>query len=233
MSQLLQENEFSGKEVLGRFWVAHEDRSESLSYKVNPDAVDENITNTGREYLIHWTRAVNGAWPTERAIDYYRALLASDSYPRDALNTLCNILRAGVVKASGRHMPGSEPTVSFTGLSPCDALPLMRWRARYREMSFEPYGIGVRRGRAHELGVRPVEYYQGKRPSEKHESHLWLTQSLGEKGDWGREEEYRHLGDFPIANLDRDDLICFCRTGEEATALEREFGIRAVAFLSD
>ena len=230
MSQLLEENTISGKPVESRFRVTHEDRETALSYKLDPNEVTDEIAAVNHNYLIHWTRATNCAWPTEKAIDYYRSLVTADCYPRGACDTLRNILASKVIKASGRHMPERIPTVSFTRLSPVETLPLMRWRARYREMSFEPYGIGIEKEYARDLGIQQVQYYEGRRPPDRHESHLWLTQSLGEKGDWGREGEYRYRGDLDLSKVPSEYLVCLTRSREEALSVRRDFGIRAVAF---
>ena len=97
-------------------------------------------------------------------------------------------------------------------------------------MSFEPYGIGVERGCALAGGIRPVRYIEkGERSPDDNEA--WLTQSKGVITDWRSEQEYRHRGDFDFGDIPGDRLLVFTHRSEEATLIEREFGIRAVSFL--
>ncbi len=102
----------------------------------------------------------------------------------------------------------------------------MKWRARYAEMSFEPYGVGIRKEKASKLGIRPVIYYEGAKPAE-FASTPWLCQSVGTKTDWRQEAEYRHHGDLTL-DISPQDIVLFCKTAKEANQLKLEFGIPAI-----
>jgi hypothetical protein len=127
-------------------------------------------------------------------------------------------------------MPGNIPTVSFSGISPLEFAGLMRWRARYREMSFEPYGIGIEREFALRHGIKPVMYYEKECPLSPQGCDFWLTQSRGMKTDWRNEDEYRFRGDFSLAHVSHDKIVCFCFETKQARTIKRQYGIKAIAF---
>ena len=107
-------------------------------------------------------------------------------------------------------------------------LPLMKWRSRYRQMSFEPYGIGIEKTTAIQLGIVPVHYYRKKEyPKDK---PPWQLQSQGMKTDWKQEAEYRYPGDFNLSDIEPKKVAYFCHTRDEADFIEKSFGIRSYAF---
>ena len=232
MSQLLETAGSTGKRILREFQVDYTGRMAGLGYRIRADQLSGEIAAIREQYLTHWTRAANSAWPTERLQDYYLAVAESGEYPRSAAATLQNIVLTGTIAASPRNMPGGIPTVSFSSLPPRELTPLIRWRARYSHMSFEPYGIGIDKDVALSAGIRPVRYYtaldrcppQGER---------WLRQSAGERSDWRREKEYRFQGDFDLSRIARDKLLLFCRYRSEVPLIEKATGIKTVSFLSE
>ncbi|UCD62911.1 MAG: hypothetical protein JSW34_09120 [Candidatus Zixiibacteriota bacterium] len=233
METLIEQERLQGKQLIDDFRIAYRGRSAPLAYHIKPGRLNPCLDEVGAGFLIHWTRTFNSAWPGERLIEYYRAVVSSDRYPRTAFDSLLNIATEKTIRASSRHMPSGTPTVSFSGRKPCEMAALMKWRARYREMSFEPYGIGIEKRSALALGVRPVNYRQNrsKAPSEKGQpSPAWLTQSGGVKADWTREDEYRFKGDLDLSRLDVNKVALFCHKVEEARHLERVTGIRALSF---
>ena len=156
MTGLLEAASSAGNNIDHRFLIRYQRRHEKLAYTLDKTRLSDQIKQCGNEYIIHWTRAANGPAPEERAVDYYRDILRADKYPRSAFDTLRRIIVTGRLIASPRHMPKNTPVVAFCALSPLDVIPLMRWRARFGEMSFEPYGIGIRREVAKLIGIRPV-----------------------------------------------------------------------------
>jgi hypothetical protein len=229
MSRLLDEARGQGKPIIGSWKTPYESREDALGYSIDESQLTDEIKSFGDEYLVHWTRGLNGPWPTERAIDYYLAVARSQSHPRDGLDSLRNIIRRRRIMASSRNMPDRTPTVSFSALPPKELTPLIRWRARRRQMSFEPYGIGIEREHGNTLGIQPVRYY---RRDEDRPSDLpaWLTQSGGVKTDWRQEKEHRYRGDLDFYDVPKKKLICFCRTRREAGRLQDSSGIRTVPF---
>ncbi len=156
------------------------------------------------EWLVHWTRSNSGKWPGERDAEFFRDLLADGSrYVRDAGSTLCRMLSERRVRSSAWRMPGGVPAVSFSALSPGEAVELMRWRKRYVRMSFEPYGIAVEKKVLLHMGAREVSYIEGERAVEEAGERLF-TQSAGDEGRWAREREWRLPGDLDLAGVPAD-----------------------------
>lgn len=169
------------------------------------EQINQEIYSLGADFLFHWTRATTRPWPTERPLDFYQAIIESQTYPRTGLDTLCNILDTNTIVASSRHMPTGVSTVSFSALTPPEAISLMRWRMRYREMSFEPYGIGIRKEAALKAGILPVEYLERNELKEVRER--WRFQSVGARTDWRKEAEYRYPATLPLNQFSRDDVV--------------------------
>jgi hypothetical protein len=232
MSALLSELGKKDKKIEKRFIIDYKERTTALTYGIEERYITGEIKNIRNgQYITHWTRTANSSWPTERLIDYYTAIIESESYPRNAFATLQNILKTKQIVASSSHMPDNTPTVCFTALSPCEIVPLIRWRARYRQMSFEPYGIGITKHYALKQGIQPVQYYKKKADCHVPQYDMWLTQSSGKKTDWRAEEEYRFRGDFDLSLIPYEKLICFCFTEQEAVSIEKNFGIKALSFI--
>jgi hypothetical protein len=217
------------RSVEARFQIEYQGRRGKLAYTLDQDRLSDQMRQCGGDYIIHWTRAVNGPWLGERPVDYYRELVQSDRHPRSAFDTLMRILDTRCLIASPRHMPRNTPVVAFSALAPAEVIPLMRWRARFGEMSFEPYGIGLRRSVAERAGIRPVQYGD-KLPEKSAPADYWICQSPGTRTDWREEQEYRHLGDLDFSGIPKDDLAVFCLTPEERAVISDRFGLRAVSF---
>ena len=230
MDELLKWAAEGVKTVVTDFQTGYGRRTVSLGYMIDPHALNPELNETGHRHLVHWSRTCNGKWPGETARQYYLDVAKSPAYPRSAYDTLRRIVAMRRVIASGRHMPSGTKTVSFTGLACHDVVPLMRWRARYRQMSFEPYGIGITRHTAARDGIGPVTYFDPKsrRPPKE---QRWLWQSTGVHTDWRTEAEYRHHGDLDLTEISDKDLILFCRFHQEAENLQREFGLKTISLL--
>jgi hypothetical protein len=225
---LLDKIEKSGKPVESRFEIPYRKRDEKIKYSLTNEIAGIKLQDTLDPYLIHWTRTSEGPWPGEILADYYEAILNSESYPRDAFSTLKKILSEGVITASSRHMPSGIRTVSFTGATLEEFVPLMRWRARYREMSFEPYGIGLEKQTALQRGIHEVIYDEC--PEKTGSQKRWIYQSTGKMGLWTVEKEYRCRGDFSLREIQPEKIICFCFKRDEAEEIERKFKVKAVSF---
>jgi hypothetical protein len=226
MARRVQEGRDRGAHIDRRFEVPYENRRDPIAYGPSDDLPHPALAKVGHRYIIHWTRASHRPWPTERAIDFFTAILQSPTYPREAVHSLCNIIETARIAGSSRHMPGRIPTVSFSGVPPAAMIPLMRWRARYAEMSFEPYGIGIPREVAGDHGIYPVRYHN--RDAEAGDGPLWLRQSEGTKGNWRAEDEWRCRGDLELSTIPREKLVCFCRTSDEAREMNNRYGLAAV-----
>jgi len=230
MFSLMSEARGRGMDVNELFFMEYQKQKNEHSFRITSESVNPEIDNIDGEYLIHWTRAVSDKWPNEKLIDYYRAIASSDSYPRNGCDTLQRIVESGHILASARNMPGKVPTVSFSGMNPRQLIPMIKWRARYHQMSFEPYGIGVSRDLVETLQIKQVNYFQDKADLIGSTSPPWLNQSVGKVTDWRPEQEYRHRDDFNLKDIPRDQMILFCRFVAEAKELEGRFGIRTIPF---
>ena len=230
MASLLETARSEGKRIVEDFECPYVDRAVPLAYVIGNEDLNPELSGLADRYIFHWTRATNTAWPGERLIDFYHDIMASESYPRSAFDTLCRILRDRLLIASSRHMPERIPTVSFSGLPLAETAPLMRWRARYSEMSFEPYGIGIDRRACERAGIRTVQYCNRSESVSEFGEERWLQQSIGSITDWRQEKEYRHRGDLSLAELSTDELVVVSRTPEEARGIENRFQIKAVSY---
>jgi len=226
MEILINEMSGAGIAIERSFQIPYE-KSEKIKYEISDPQIETNTIFKKGKYIIHWTRGSNGPWPTERLTDYYEAVLNSATYPRDAFSTLKNILYSKVIKASSRHMPDKEKIVAFTGCIPLEFVKNMRWRSRYTEMSFEPYGIAIEMKAAIDAGVRKVVYVNSRK--DKNQNENWLIQSYGEKGFWVEEDEYRFKGDFYLKDFCRDQMVVICRNKEECEIVEKDTGLRAIS----
>ncbi len=218
-----------GMTISRYFEIPYKKRKQKLGYQIDTDNLSPALEGIGNHYLIHWTRASRGPWPTESRYAFYRDIVNSETYPRGAFETLKNMLCTLHIKSSSLHMPSNIPTVSFSALAPFDAISLMRWRSRYVQMSFEPYGIGVEKVFAKKIGILPVQYYKkGNLPK----CERWLTQSIGIKGYWPGEAEYRFRGDLDFSGIPRDKLVVFCYRPSEAEYIAECFGLAAFSIIS-
>jgi hypothetical protein len=228
MDSLLQRLCRQGKSVENRFQVAYEKRVQPLAYRLKAEQLNPELRQLEDQYLIHWTRAANSAWPTEKLIDYYKAVIESENHPRSAFSTLMNIISIRKIVATPKNMPTGIPTVSFSNLPPAKIAPLITWRSRFQQMSFEPYGIGIEKQYAMSKGVCPVRYYH-KNCDCTHNSERWLWQSRGKKGDWRAEREYRYKGDLDLSCFPSNRLLALCCTQRQAEVIEKSTGIQAVS----
>ena len=219
----------SAKECLNDFRIDYHPQKANIAYRIDKDQLSRELPSLLSPYLIHWTRASNDPWPTEIKFDYYQAIASSNTYPRSAIAGLENMLTHGVIKASARHMPQKTLTVSFSGLIPQKAVNLMHWRARYCQMSFEPYGIGIEKEYAKSMGIQAVQYYKAN--GKPINIAPWLCQSIGRHSDWRMENEYRYLGDLDLFRIPREKIICFCYRLSEASNIQKRFGIKSIALV--
>lgn len=232
MADLIERAEQTGHRIDRRFEVTHTPRGEPLKLTLDGQRLSDEILRFEGDYIIHWTRATSQPWPDERKIDFYRAILDSDSWPRSGLDTLERIIRMKKILASSRNMPDATATVSFSTLSPGEVVPLMRWRARFGEMSFEPYGIGIERETAARIGIREVNYYDLGDKTSVAPADRWLRQSTGKVTDWRAEKEWRYLGEVLLEGFPADAVVLFCMTSHEADSLRRRYPYWVVSFLA-
>ncbi|UCD16330.1 MAG: hypothetical protein JSV44_07630 [Candidatus Zixiibacteriota bacterium] len=197
--------------------------------RIDPEFMNPDLDCLLRDYLIHWTRSCHGPWPGETIYQWYDALTSSATRnPRSALDTLVRVLLEKKLRSSDRHYRRGVPAVSFSGLPPSQAVDLMKWRARYREMTFEPYGIAVRRDMARQVGIRKVFYGSPEMYPYLEEENRPYFQSIGIKGYWMPEREYRHIGDLDLSLIPSDALAVIVWKGDDIQAVRGIFNGRVV-----
>jgi hypothetical protein len=221
LDRLLKAKSLRGKTAIDSFRLTDAPSRKSCKITLDPKELNPNIDRVLENCLIHWTRACNGPWPGEKASDYYKAVIDSDSkYPRDGLETLKRILEEKRLRASPRHYRKNLSVVAFSALKPSEAIRLMKWRARYRQMTFEPYGVAIQKEYALQLGVREVLYGSAEMFDCLGKEEQPYFQNIGKIGYWKPENEYRHLGDVELQSLPDDVLFAVVWKKEEAASLQ-------------
>ena len=230
MSSLLSKSYADGKVIVRKFEIEYEKKKSKLAYQVDISALSEKIKALDESYLVHWTRATNCRWPDENELEFYRMIFSSDKYRRTAFDTLRKILSTEFIMASSKNMPSNVKTVCFSGLVPAETVGFMKWRARYCQMSFEPFGIGIERNYAVAHGIKKVRYYEASQEKHIVGKDNWLWQSAGKKTDWRNEKEFRYKGDFEFSSVPKEKLVVFCHYKEQANFIQYQTGLQAMSF---
>ncbi|MDR2115432.1 MAG: hypothetical protein LBP87_03520 [Planctomycetaceae bacterium] len=170
-------------------------------------------------YLWHWTRGKNGIWEGETRREFCNDLLDSRSAPRNALATLCRILRERKIRAGNFHIAGNISVTSFTENHPANSAMLFTWRRDCQRMNFEPYGIGIPCDYAYSKGGRLLKY--GAVPD-------WDT--MQSENRWKNEREWRVRGDFVLDDECTKKMIVIVRKTHEIEHIRTFFAGRIVAY---
>ena len=193
--------------ISDQYLTPYDKKGISCKIIVNRGLINNDIDNRLSDFIIHWTRTSNNPWPGEKLYDYYDALTNStDNYPRSAFNTLLRIVKESKLRSSGRHHRKGIKAVAFSELKPTQAISLMKWRARYGEMTFEPYGIAIRKEAAKNIGIRQVIYGNNDLHEKLDDEYKPYYQSIGSKGFWVPEKEWRHIGDINLTTIEPDAI---------------------------
>lgn len=230
MSKLLLKSSAGGKTIVREFETGYEKKKSKLAYQIDSSALSNKIKELEKSYLIHWTRATNSRWPDENNLEFYRMIFDSERYRRTAFDTLRQILSGQSIIASSKNMTSNIKTVCFSALVPEEAILLMKWRRRYNQMSFEPFGIGIERNYAIAHGIKEVRYYQPSQKKPRDGQDNWWWQSAGEKTDWRNEKEFRYKGDFDFSKVPEDKRLIFCHYKSQANFIKNQTGLRVMSF---
>ncbi len=216
LKQLYGNNKSSKADVDQQFTVENVKAKTSYKYEIDKDKLNPRIDKQLDKYLIHWTRTANSNWLGEKLSDYYKSIVNSkNNYAHSAYMTLLRILSEKRLRASSRHYRKYLPAVSFSELKPSYAVDLMKWRARYREMSFEPYGIAIKKNVSDKIGVREVIYGDSNMFKDLKTNDKPYFQSIGTKGFWTPEKEWRHIGDIDLSKICQKDLKIIVQSKEQ------------------
>jgi hypothetical protein len=226
-------NKLPGEKVENNFKIEYVGETRKYKIEIDRNRINPEINQMLDRYLIHWTRSSNTNWPGETKYEYYEAVVQSNSvYPRDALATLKRILRDKKIIASSRHYRKNMAAVAFSSLPPSEAIKLMKWRARYREMSFEPYGAAIERNFAESIGIRKVLYGPAGQYYRLDDKDKAYFQSVGTKGFWLPEKEYRYLGDLDLDKIPKKYLAAVIQSPDKIGEVQKIFDGRVVSLLS-
>lgn len=206
----------SGKLVDTRFQTPYASAVDHPQYDFSTANLNPRLTGLSWPFLTHWTRSHHGPLPWERAIEYYREIPSSASYPRSAFANLKRILAEQRIRASERFIREQLRVVAFTAAVPAEAIKLMRWRRRYVYYNFEPYGIAVQLDAAKKFGARPVIYGTDADFAAMDTNDRPFFQSRGGKvADWTPEFEWRLIGDCDLSRLNHDEALVIVYRPEE------------------
>ncbi|GEM_PF-4512814 len=162
-----------------------------------------------QNYLWHFTRALDHPWPENGWEDYCRDLLDPRmEVPYPAIDVLIRILQDRRIRAFRYLVRGQEPMVCFTG-TPIHRIPeLFTWQNHLKRIRFSPYGIGISRECALDLGFRPVSYSDGQHKRRSCSSSDSYTHARGRgRWDWQKESEFRVRGDVRLDRLSPRECV--------------------------
>jgi hypothetical protein len=212
-----------------------EARAHTVPPKLFPAPVSANVTNLmamppekNWEYLTHWTRRCDGAWPGQQEEEYLDDLiLQRDRADRSALAVLRRIVSSQRLLASSYAIRGGTAVVCFTAVPLAELQRRRVFRAHRARWDFEPYGICIRRDWLDRQGARAVHYGNDELwtalPAEE-QPFFQARQSRGKGSpiDWTAEEEWRHVGDVLLDQVPADAAFVFVPTSAEAERIAEE-----------
>lgn len=185
------------------------------------------LTATNSSFLIHCTRARQGAWPDQSAAQFYDELLIKPWLATpSSWESLRRILESKRLVATSHLKQGINPTISFTQRSLHELLNARTFESHLARWDWEPYGLMIDRDWLAGVGCQPVIYL--KREEYKHipADKRQFTQPYEEsnatekKGrDWRVEQEWRLPCDLRLYQIPFSKAIVFVKHRWEATAL--------------
>jgi hypothetical protein len=196
--------------------------AEPLPFPETPPAFPPEIQ--WKDYLYHYTRACNGAWPGQSHEEYLQSLLRGDpDSGHTALDTLMRMVVEGKIRAGTGLVRGPEPVVSWTSRSPLELESIRQWNPALIRWTFEPFGIAVARTALKKIGAKPAIYggnalYSRLDPSDRF--RFQLHQPPGRS--WKQEREWRSRGDLSIAAIPAGDVAIFVPGPFEASIFKRD-----------
>lgn len=185
------------------------------------------LPKTNSSFLIHCTRARQGAWPDQSTTQFYDELLIKPwlAIP-SSLESLLRILESKRLVATSHLKQGITPTISFTQRSLHELLNARTFESHLARWDWEPYGLMIDRDWLAGVGCQPVIYL--KREEYKHipADKRQFTQPYEEsnaketKGrDWRVEQEWRLPSDLRLYKIPFSKAIVFVKHHWEAKAI--------------
>ena len=78
LESLIDSARREGKSIMDDFLVPYQRRRRRMAYRIFPEALNPQLTRLEGDFLVHWTRTANTAWPTERLIDFYKDVVSCE-----------------------------------------------------------------------------------------------------------------------------------------------------------
>jgi hypothetical protein len=185
------------------------------------------LITTNSSFLIHCTRARQGAWPDQSPAQFYDELMIKPwCKAPSSLASLQRILENQRLVATSHLKQGLNPTISFTQRSLHELLNARAFESHLARWDWEPYGLMIDKDWLAEVGCKPVVYL--KREEYKHVSpeNRQFTQPYEEANatekagrDWRVEQEWRMPCDLRLYQIPFSKAIVFVKHHWEAKAL--------------
>ncbi len=178
------------------------------------------------DWLFHCVRGrTMGHCDTQAAHSVIDAVLRQHAREVSAYEVLLEIVRSKRLRGRKTLFRASSPCVSFSAVPLEELLRRRAYQSHLQRWDWEPYGLAVRRSALVALGTRPVIYgdeddysrldesdrpfFQPaqRRQSNKHQANQ--RQSIKRQTNWTEEQEWRLVGDLPLARLPREAIVLF------------------------
>lgn len=215
-------------------WYCCRPAIEPPRLRPQPASVIPNDWTTRQdEWLVHCTRACDGPWPGQTESQHRDELLlagptCSSQRGRDALDSLCRIVRQRRVIASALASHRSRPVVCFSAVPLAELLRRRQYRSHLHRWDYEPYGIALRKDAAIAAGCQSVIYGTSSDRNSIAATDRYRFQSKGSTYDWTKEQEWRFDRDVILDEFDRRDIRLFVKTDADARRLPNGFAVSVV-----
>jgi hypothetical protein len=174
-------------------------------------------------YLVHCTRARDGAWPDQSMADYFDEAIRLEWHrPSEPVESLARILTGQRLIATNHLRRGTLRTVCFSGRRLSELLAMRRFQSHLARWDWEPYGMAIRCDRLVSLGAQRVEYLSESSRKRLTADQSAFSQPLPERDgdrDWRDEQEWRVLGDVRLHRLGCEHAFVFVPSIRDARLL--------------
>jgi hypothetical protein len=172
------------------------------------------------DYLIHFTRSRQGAWPDQSRADLFDEAIRMDWHEAaPPLHSLHRILFKQRLVASSFLRRGGMPSVCFTAQCLAEALRRREFQPHLGRWDWEPFGIAICRRTLEQLGARPVRYLPTREieslPAEDQAFAQPLARDYRHR-DWTTEQEWRILNDLRLTLIPADRALVIVRSPRDA-----------------
>lgn len=199
----------------------------TLPYTVAPILSREHLVSSTGNYLIHCTRARQGAWPDQSAAQFYDEFLIRPwQQSPTAFQSLQRILETKRIVATSHLKSGAVPTISFTARDLSELLEARSFESHLARWDWEPYGLMVSKRWLESVGCRPVLYKKRNELRDLPPEELVFVQPYeetklpGKKGrDWRVEQEWRLPQDLRLYQVPFSQAMVFVKSRWQAKQL--------------